>query len=65
MRPNRFYDVIRIGPVKVSTFNNGRSRTRHRGLHCSELRFLHRASGPLGCRTRGPHPPLHRLSREG
>ncbi|MGW1539163.1 mobile element transfer protein [Streptomyces sp. NPDC002309] len=29
MRPNRFYDVIRIGPVKVGTFHNGRGQTRH------------------------------------
>jgi hypothetical protein len=29
VRPNRFYDVIRIGPVQVGTFNNGRGRTRH------------------------------------
>ncbi|MEU6193853.1 mobile element transfer protein [Streptomyces sp. NPDC047061] len=29
MRPNRFYDVIRIGPVKVATFNNGRGQTKH------------------------------------
>ncbi|MBW8800737.1 MAG: Mobile element transfer [Streptomyces sp.] len=29
MRPNRFYDVIRIGPVKVATYNNGRGQTKH------------------------------------
>ena len=29
MRPNRFYDVIRIGPVRVGTFNTGRGQTRH------------------------------------
>ncbi|MFF3515544.1 mobile element transfer protein [Streptomyces sp. NPDC002573] len=29
MRPNRFYDVIQIGPVKVGTYNNGRGQTRH------------------------------------
>ncbi|GLP69972.1 SpdB2 protein [Streptomyces sp. TUS-ST3] len=29
MRPNHFYDVIRIGPVRVGTFNNGRGQTRH------------------------------------
>ncbi|WP_330282943.1 mobile element transfer protein [Streptomyces sp. NBC_00588] len=29
MRPNRFYDVIRIGPVQVGTFHNGRGQTRH------------------------------------
>ncbi|GGT79193.1 mobile element transfer protein [Streptomyces althioticus] len=29
MRPNRFYNVIRIGPVRVGTFNNGCGQTRH------------------------------------
>ncbi|MGW6011447.1 mobile element transfer protein [Streptomyces sp. NPDC055210] len=29
MRPNRFFNVIRIGPVKVGSFNNGRGQTRH------------------------------------
>lgn len=29
MRPNRFYDVIRVGPVRVASFNNGRGQTRH------------------------------------
>lgn len=29
MRPNRFYAVIRIGPVRVGTFNNGRGQIRH------------------------------------
>ncbi|MCL7364897.1 mobile element transfer protein [Streptomyces ardesiacus] len=29
MRPNRFYDVIRIGPIRVASFNNGRGQTRH------------------------------------
>ncbi|MEV0174450.1 mobile element transfer protein [Streptomyces sp. NPDC050803] len=29
MRPNRFYNVIHIGPVKVGTFNNGRGQIRH------------------------------------
>lgn len=29
MRPNRFYDVIRVGPVRVGTFNNGRGQTKH------------------------------------
>ncbi|MEV7340579.1 mobile element transfer protein [Streptomyces sp. NPDC093544] len=28
-RPNRFYDVIRIGPVRVGTFNNGRGQIKH------------------------------------
>jgi hypothetical protein len=27
--PNRFYDVIRIGPVQVGSFNNGRGQVRH------------------------------------
>ncbi|MET9872733.1 mobile element transfer protein [Streptomyces sp. NPDC006386] len=28
-RPNRFFDVIRIGPVEVGSFNNSRGQTRH------------------------------------
>ncbi|MGW4913008.1 mobile element transfer protein [Streptomyces sp. NPDC004270] len=29
MRPNHFYNVIRIGLVLVGTFNNGRGQTKH------------------------------------
>ncbi|MFJ6907934.1 mobile element transfer protein [Streptomyces griseoluteus] len=29
MRPNRFYNVIRVGLVEVGTYNNGRGQTRH------------------------------------
>ncbi|MFI8996991.1 mobile element transfer protein [Streptomyces sp. NPDC053542] len=28
-RPNRFYDVIRIGPVQVGSYYDGRGRTKH------------------------------------
>ncbi|MFF9347518.1 mobile element transfer protein [Streptomyces sp. NPDC014734] len=28
-RPNRFTNVIRIGPVQVGTRHDGRGRTRH------------------------------------
>ncbi|MFD9614895.1 mobile element transfer protein, partial [Streptomyces sp. NPDC059083] len=28
MRPNRFHDVIRIGPVQVGTHRDGRGRTK-------------------------------------
>ncbi|MET8690252.1 mobile element transfer protein [Streptomyces sp. NPDC004732] len=28
-RPNRFFDVIRIGPVQVGSYNDGRGRTKH------------------------------------
>ncbi|MCK8680219.1 mobile element transfer protein [Streptomyces lichenis] len=28
-RPNRFRDVIRIGPVRVGTRYDGRGRTKH------------------------------------
>ncbi|MGW7272219.1 mobile element transfer protein [Streptomyces sp. NPDC054864] len=28
-RTNRFYDVLRIGPVKVASYNDGRGRTKH------------------------------------
>ena len=29
MRPNRFHNVIRIGPVQVGTRNDGQGRTKH------------------------------------
>lgn len=29
MRPNRFYKVIRIGPVRVGSYSDGRGRTLH------------------------------------
>ncbi|MFF3749524.1 mobile element transfer protein [Streptomyces sp. NPDC002018] len=28
-RPNRFRDVIRIGPVQVATHTDGQGRTKH------------------------------------
>ncbi|MCX5147219.1 MULTISPECIES: mobile element transfer protein [unclassified Streptomyces] len=29
MRPNRFYKVIRFGPVRVGSYSDGRGRTLH------------------------------------
>ncbi|MEU1600412.1 mobile element transfer protein [Streptomyces sp. NPDC005708] len=29
MRPNRFYRVVQIGPVKVGSYNNDRGQARH------------------------------------
>ncbi|MEV0602867.1 MULTISPECIES: mobile element transfer protein [Streptomyces] len=28
-RPNRFYNVLRLGPVKVGSHYDGRGRTKH------------------------------------
>ncbi|MEU7430415.1 mobile element transfer protein [Streptomyces sioyaensis] len=28
-RPNRFYDVLRIGPVQVGSHHDGHGRTKH------------------------------------
>ncbi|WP_306334218.1 mobile element transfer protein [Streptomyces sp. KL118A] len=28
-RPNRFFDLIRTGPVQVGSYNDGRGRTKH------------------------------------
>ena len=28
-RPNRFFDLIRIGPVQVGSYYNGRGATKH------------------------------------
>ncbi|MGW6881701.1 mobile element transfer protein, partial [Streptomyces goshikiensis] len=29
MRPNRFYNIIRFGPVQVGSHNDGRGRVKH------------------------------------
>jgi hypothetical protein len=63
VRPKRFYDVIRIGPVKVGTYNNGPwPDPAHRRLHRPRLRLLHRPPRPLSRRTLRPHPPLQPLT---
>ncbi|RPE40747.1 mobile element transfer protein [Streptomyces sp. Ag109_O5-1] len=56
MRPNRFYDVIRIGPVRVATFNNGRGQTKHIAA-CTAPKcgvsneYFDRAAAELAART--------------
>ncbi|MFC8063118.1 mobile element transfer protein [Streptomyces sp. NPDC057293] len=56
MRPNRFYDLIRIGPVQVGTFNNGRGQTRHTAACtapncCFSKEYGDRSAAELAART--------------
>ncbi|GAV45694.1 mobile element transfer protein [Streptomyces acidiscabies] len=56
MRPNRFRDVIRIGPVEVATYTDSRGRERHVGA-CTAPRcgycvtYDDRAAAELAART--------------
>ena len=56
MCPNRFYDVIRIGPVQVGTFNNGRGQTKHTAA-CT-------APQPNRTRMNVPRPSASNIRRE-
>ncbi|MGW2565582.1 mobile element transfer protein [Streptomyces sp. NPDC001537] len=56
MRPNRFYDVIRIGPVQVGTFNNGRGQIKHTAActapNCDfSAEYSKRSAAELAART--------------
>ncbi|WP_330332636.1 Mobile element transfer [Streptomyces sp. NBC_00536] len=56
MRPNRFYNVIRIGPVRVADFRDGRGRTKHTAVctapGCDFSADYHsRAGAELAART--------------
>lgn len=55
-RPNRFTDVIRIGPVMVGTHYDGRGRTKHAAActapGCNFSADYHgRAAAELAART--------------
>ncbi|MGW2678710.1 mobile element transfer protein [Streptomyces sp. NPDC001436] len=60
MRPNRFYNVIRIGPVQVGTHRDGRGRTKHTAVctapdcHFS-ADYSTRAAAELAARTHRCH----------
>ncbi len=55
-RPNRFYDVIRIGPVRVGSHYDGRGRTKHTA-ECTapgcdfSADYHHRPAAELAART--------------
>ncbi|MET3982417.1 mobile element transfer protein [Streptomyces sp. PvR034] len=56
MRPNRFYNVIRIGPVRVAAFSDGRGRTKHTAVCTApgcdfSADYLSRAGAELAART--------------
>ncbi|MCX5398174.1 MULTISPECIES: mobile element transfer protein [Streptomyces] len=55
-RPNRFTDVIRIGPVRVGTHYDGRGRTKHTAActapACNfSADYTSRAAAELAART--------------
>ncbi|MET7891819.1 mobile element transfer protein [Streptomyces mirabilis] len=55
-RPNRFYDVIRIGPVQVGTYHDARGRTKHVAACTApgcdfSADYLNRAGAELAART--------------
>ncbi|MFC8130531.1 mobile element transfer protein [Streptomyces sp. NPDC057302] len=55
-RPNRFYDLVRIGPVQVGSYNDGRGRTKHTAA-CTAPKcgfstdFRDRSAAELSART--------------
>ncbi|MFC8219500.1 mobile element transfer protein [Streptomyces sp. NPDC057362] len=55
MRANRFYDVIRIVPVRVASFNNGHGQTRHTAACTAKCGFSNeygnRPAANLAART--------------
>ncbi|MFD5780789.1 mobile element transfer protein [Streptomyces sp. NPDC126933] len=55
-RPNRFRDVIRIGPVQVGTHHDGRGRTKHTAACTApgcgfSADYLDRSAAELAART--------------
>jgi hypothetical protein len=60
-RPNRFRDVLRIGPVQVGTHNDGRGRTKHTAV-CTAPRcdfsadYFTRSAAELAARTHHCNP---------
>lgn len=60
MRPNRFYKVIRFGPVQVATYSDGRGRTLHTAVcttpKCGfSAEYSGRAAAELAARTHRCH----------
>ncbi|MGW1835853.1 mobile element transfer protein [Streptomyces sp. NPDC002067] len=55
-RPNRFYDIKRIGPVEVGSYYDGRGRTKHAAA-CTAPRcgfsaeYRDRSAAELAART--------------
>ncbi|MET9673445.1 mobile element transfer protein [Streptomyces sp. NPDC006482] len=56
MRPNRFYKVIRFGPVRVGSHSDGRGRTLHTAVCTApgcefSADYSSRAGAELAART--------------
>ncbi|MCX5376909.1 mobile element transfer protein [Streptomyces sp. NBC_00091] len=61
MRPKRFYNVVRIGPVRVGTYRDGHGRTKHAAActapECGfSADYSSRASAELAARTHRCNP---------
>ncbi|MEV0446321.1 mobile element transfer protein [Streptomyces sp. NBC_01268] len=62
MRPNRFYNVVRIGPVSVGTHRDRLGRTKHTavctapGCDYSSPPYASRAAAELAARTHRCNP---------
>ncbi|MFG2641198.1 mobile element transfer protein [Streptomyces sp. NPDC048370] len=61
MRPNRFHNVIRIGPVQVGTLNDGRGLTKHTAVCTApgcdfSADYNTRAAAELAARTHRCNP---------
>ncbi|MEV5377568.1 mobile element transfer protein [Streptomyces nondiastaticus] len=55
-RPNRFYDVIRIGPIQVGSYTDARGRAKHAAACTApgcdfSADYLSRAAAELAART--------------
>ncbi|MBK3590257.1 Mobile element transfer, partial [Streptomyces sp. MBT57] len=55
-RPNRFTNVLRVGPVQVGTHHDGRGRTKHTAActapGCNfSADYLNRSAAELAART--------------
>jgi hypothetical protein len=60
-RPNRFRDVLRIGPVKVGTYYDGRGRDKHTAACTApgcgfSASYLDRSAAELAARTHHCNP---------
>ncbi|MEW1625847.1 mobile element transfer protein [Streptomyces sp. NPDC089173] len=60
-RPNRFTNVLRVGPVQVGTHHDGRGRTKHTAActapDCNySADYLNRSAAELAARTHRCNP---------
>ncbi|CAL9542393.1 hypothetical protein SUDANB120_04272 [Streptomyces sp. enrichment culture] len=61
MRPKHFYNVVRIGPVRVGTYRDGLGRTKHTAActapDCGfSADYSNRAAAELAARTHRCNP---------